>query len=660
MRKLSSFVEENIVVYCVALAIVLTFIIEILNRSSLIGAVQFVYLRPVPFLCNVLIILTSFLIVIYLKRRMFALFLLSTFWLLLGIVNFIVMMFRQTPFSAVDIEVFMHASSIAGAYLTTLQVIMIVSGAVALIAFIVYMFIKLPKKPRVSLAKCLPATAVSVLLMTFVVTFTVRTGTLKKNCDNLIEAYDKYGFTACFALSIADKGVTQPSDYDESTVLEILSGLDPVSESSSEKPNFIFIQLESFFDPYYFNDVTFSEDPVPNFRKLRDTCPSGFLSVSTIGGGTINTEFEVLTGLSLDYFGLGETPFITVLRTETCESLAYDLRSLGYTSFSLHDNTATFYDRNTVYAKLGFDTFIPVEYMQNTEYNALGWVKDSALQPQIRAALESTEGRDFIFTITVQSHGKYPTVDGDFGNVKILYGPEAPRRYEMEYYVNQLKAMDDFIAALIAEYSDYPEPVCMVFYGDHMPALDIVPEELSYGDIYKTEYVIWTNYDPGVDSEDEDLPAYRLSSKVLSSVDVAVPEATVINYHSQCFGKAGYKRGLNTIQYDILYGQKYAYQGRQYNATDLEIGLIKPEISYAEVKDGMVYVYGNNFTRSSIIYFNDWLKGSSTEYINATTLRVKPPMRADISESMVAVWQVCTDNTVFGKTPSVPLNKAKQ
>ena len=52
-----------------------------------------------------------------------------------------------------------------------------------------------------------------------------------------------------------------------------------------------------------------SEDPIPNFRKLMEQYSSGYLWVPSVGAGTANTEFEVITGMNLDFFGPGEYPY---------------------------------------------------------------------------------------------------------------------------------------------------------------------------------------------------------------------------------------------------------------------------------------------------------------------------------------------------------------
>ena len=85
------------------------------------------------------------------------------------------------------------------------------------------------------------------------------------------------------------------------------------------------------------------------------------------------------------------------------------LQSAGYSTHAIHNNNATFYSRDRVYANFGFETFTSLEYMHDVERNPLGWAKDSVLTEEILKALCSTEGRDLVFTVSVQPHGKYPT-----------------------------------------------------------------------------------------------------------------------------------------------------------------------------------------------------------------------------------------------------------
>lgn len=65
---------------------------------------------------------------------------------------------------------------------------------------------------------------------------------------------------------------------------------------------------------------------------------SGYFKVPSVGAGTANTEFEVLTGMNLRYFGPGEYPYKTVLKDQTSESAATALAALGYGTHALHNN----------------------------------------------------------------------------------------------------------------------------------------------------------------------------------------------------------------------------------------------------------------------------------------------------------------------------------
>lgn len=143
---------------------------------------------------------------------------------------------------------------------------------------------------------------------------------------NIAFAYEDYGFPYCFAASIFNTGINQPAGYSEETMAEInKDGCLNVSETSRSKeelPNIMFVQLESYFDPTEVEWLRFSEDPIPNLRKLYADYSSGYFKVPSVGAGTANTEFEVLTGMNMRFFGPGEYPYKTYVKTTPLESAA--------------------------------------------------------------------------------------------------------------------------------------------------------------------------------------------------------------------------------------------------------------------------------------------------------------------------------------------------
>ena len=65
-----------------------------------------------------------------------------------------------------------------------------------------------------------------------------------------------------------------------------------------------------------------NQNPIPTFHNLEKNYTSGYLTVPVVGAGTANTEFEVLSGMSMQYFGTGEYPYKTILKKTDCESTA--------------------------------------------------------------------------------------------------------------------------------------------------------------------------------------------------------------------------------------------------------------------------------------------------------------------------------------------------
>ncbi len=123
---------------------------------------------------------------------------------------------------------------------------------------------------------------------------------------NIAFAYEDYGYPYCLATTIFNTGISCPQDYSQEEIDRIKSTESELGETQEDsRPNIIFLQLESFFDPTEVNFLEFSEDPIPTFRKLMKEYSSGYFRVPSVGAGTANTEFETITGMSLRYFGPG-------------------------------------------------------------------------------------------------------------------------------------------------------------------------------------------------------------------------------------------------------------------------------------------------------------------------------------------------------------------
>ena len=394
-----------------------------------------------------------------------------------------------------------------------------------------------------------------IFLLTYAVAASlIINGYVQTHFGNLAQAYKQYGFVYCFTSSIKDRGISKSKEYSEEYIDGIKDELDEnVPDASETSPNIIFVQLESFFDPKLVKGVTFSSNPTPNLDRIMKEYSSGYLSVPCFGAGTANTEFEVQTGVNLDDFGPGEYPYRTIMKSKVCESMAYDLKKLGYSTHAIHNNDGTFYDRNLVFSHLGYETFTSIEYMDGFEETPMGWAKDYILTGEITKALDSTAGTDYVFTISVQGHGDYPStpMEGYTPEIKVTNFPVAEQQTSFEYYVNQIHEMDKFIGELIQSLSERDEETVLVLYGDHLPTFDFTDEMLTNGDKFQTQYVIWSNFD--MDRQEKNIQAYQLSAYVMQRLGIS--EGYIMKYHQskQKLPEDEYLKNLKILELSLIH-----------------------------------------------------------------------------------------------------------
>ncbi len=553
-----------------------TVIVDMFNKRSFVDGLFGVFENPFAFFINLSIIMFTMSVCLLFRKRMAVIAVVATVWIGLGVVNFVIMSQRVTPFSATDLILLDSIDNIIEKYLGPLSLILILIAVIIVIVFIAVLWMKLPKyADKIKYFRNVVLIVLMYLLALGSIQLGLLTGTVSKKFPNMTIAYQEYGFPFCFTMSMVSTGVSQPDEYSREMVKNIVNKMEKtttVDEDNVITPNIIFLQLESFFDVSKMVNVETSIEVTPVFNKLKEEYPSGLLTVNNIGYGTANTEFEIMTGMNLDDFGPGEFPYKTILGTTTCESTAYLLKEYGYSTHAVHNNTATFYSRDAVFKRLGFDTFTSIEYMHPEEYTYNGWAKDGVLTEEIIKAIESTDETDYIYAISVQGHGNYPTeaVLAEL-SVELLGGIEdQSRAYMMEYYINQLYEMDLFIADLVAELEKLNEDVVLVMYGDHLPSLSITEDELEGMNLYQTEYVVWNNI--GLEMEDKDVEAFQLSSRILEHLNI---DGGCINkFHQTYAGDDDYLDKMNILSYDILYGNMFAYDGiNPYVATDMTLGV---------------------------------------------------------------------------------------
>lgn len=615
------------------LSILLDIIVESLSRHSLIDGLTHFWINPMAFIYNCLLIFFTLTFATFFKKRIFVGGLISTVWIGMGVVNFVMLSFRKTPFTAPDLKNMTDFFKILPQYFSTFQVVLILALIVLVLAGIVVFAVKSPKiTTKINYLLSGLITAISFGIVMLLTNIGPKVGFLADNFGNIANAYKEYGFGYCFFSSVFDSGIDKPKDYNKDTIQDLVQEmdtqapeiLDDNAEVNPEEthPNIIFVQLESLFDPTLVKGLEFSEEPLPNLKNLYDNFSSGYISVPSFGAGTANTEFEVITGMNLDDFGPGEYPYKTVLKENACESVCYYLKEYGYTTNALHNNEGDFYQRNSVFSRLGFDTFTSIEYIEEYEETPMGWVKDNCLIGEITGMLKESETPDFVYCISVQGHGDYPPVTEDMEmNITVSNNDVTGNPEGFEYFVNQIHDMDKFVADLIEEISKIDEDTVVVFYGDHLPTFDVTDEDLENGNIYQTQYVIWNNF--GLEHIDKDVEAFQLSSMVMSRLGLTGGMISKLHLTNMDSGnQEEYLDKLTLLEYDLLYGDCEAYGGKNpYTVTNLHMGYKDITISkVSAADDNGTKVIGSNYTRCSKVKINGELY--DTEFVSNKELLV--------------------------------------
>ncbi len=646
-------------------ALFLNACLEIALRKSLWGGLRLIIQNPVNFFFNALIIFAVYSIMYLIRHRLFWWELTTIIFATVSIVSRVLMSYRTTPFNMSDFRIIRSALSIIPIYLTTLEIIGICIAVVLAVTLLVFSFIKCKKCDMPLKASALITAAIIITTSSFTALY-LEFRLDSDRFSNLPNAYRSYGFNICFFCSIFDQGIQKPKDYTPERVENMLEMISQNVENkknhnqsvsnplSADKPNIIFLQLESFYDVNKIEGYTYSKNPIPIFTALKNSCPNGLFRVPSIGAGTANTEFEVLTGMEVACFGVAEYPYYSVLQTNTCESLAYNTRLHGYTAHAIHNHRGTFYDRNKVFANLGFDTFTSLENMPDIQKNRRNWAKDSMLTSQIRLALDSSpENPDFIYTISVQPHGKYPgswesyenLLDGTLPEITVSGNDDNPENAGFSYYVNELYETDIFAGSVLAEVISRNEPTILVMFGDHMPAFTVQNWTVTDGDYYTTDFVIWNNC--GIDFSDtpSELTSYQIGAYILSKLGITDGSMNKLN---QLYIGTGYDYSSERemLEYDLLYGDKTAIGAAlPYSPSNIKYGLAKIYVTNISSLDDVTYIKGENFNTYSTVTINGKL--CDTSFIDKNTLVMN---QVPDDGDMIGVVQLAGNHTVLGES----------
>lgn len=441
---------------------------------------------------------------------------------------------------------------------------------------------------------------------------------------NPVDTYNKNGFLHAFYSSANQFLSNQNKDYDLNKVIEIKNTLEEIPKSENpENVNFILIQLESILDPLKLNGVSYSEDPLKNFHELSKNNQSGEIIVPVIGGGTTQTEFEILTGINIKKL-FTRMPYLNLLNHNYIESISNIFEKYSYETTALHNYFSTFYNRTKAYENLGFNNFVPLETISRRDRNENYWYKDYLLIDEIKNKIISTKEKDFIFGVTVEAHGPYNTEI----NPKITVGSSLlneHERIELQNYVNIIKHVDDFIVDLMKSLNETNEDYVLVLYSDHLPALgenqSTFMKTLNNEEFFKTPYLIVKSENvKEISLGNEAIPAYEFTYRILKELGF---DSTVYqNFRENFKNRENFNEYEKQLLLDTSRGHNNIYENGvfPYEENKIKVGNFLPSINDIFVENNVLYIIGKNFTPNSKIVVNK--KQHDCKYISGNYIKI--------------------------------------
>lgn len=281
------------------------------------------------------------------------------------------------------------------------------------------------------------------------------------------------------------------------------------------KPHIIMIMGEAFSDLSNNENLDFTNyrDPLENFKKMADSqnAVSGKIVVPGFGGGTSNTEYDVLTACSTRYLH-NSLPSYNFIH-QPFDALPRRLAQMGYETQAIHPGYQWFYNRQNVYPYLGFNSCYFLEDSFDLATQGLaGYINETATMDKILKNLDSqiqtADTPLFSFTVTIQNHGPY---DNRYGalppNFETNISLSDSEKDLLTQYFKGINDADKELGRLRDYAQASTEPIVVVYFGDHLPGFSNGMDFFSLLDypidpngtleerlaLYETPFLIWQN-----------------------------------------------------------------------------------------------------------------------------------------------------------------------
>ncbi len=598
---------------------------EVRGGSAVEAALKSELITPRAWAANILILFSAYALVFAVTSRLSAaLVLVSPVYILLGVASLVKIRYMHSAVQPLDLvrireflPLFRRYFGIGGVAAATTALVLWL-GAIVAVA-------RTPPSPLprlrrwsvglLSLAGLLACPLAYFLAdrLPAVNTLVVRFGGRGHEFREFREMARTNGFLMVFLSDLPAAFVSEPDAYSTTRVENAQSKYCTPSRGapgSRRGVNLILYMVESFMDPDDLG-LHYTSDPIPNFRALHRSHIGGYGIVPEDFGGSANSEFEVLTGMTTSFLPEGGVAYRLYLR-HPIPSLPGVLRGLGYVATAVQADPKYFYGRETVYRLLGFDRVVWLREDPDAERAPRGWwPSDKAV---VQAVIRASQGPDpfFIFAFPSSTHSPYDGATYKDSPLGVIDPPSPEGGEEVKEYINTLRDADQAIGALIEYFRRRPDSTIIAVLGDHLPPLSEFGLETFLSRISalaepeqarmrrRVPLLVWANFP--LPREEMELSLNALPSYLLEKMNIAPPgflavsdavrrrlpvlgryahaaDGSIWNRDSLPDGDRQVVDDYRLLQYDLLLGKRYGL-GNPARAVPLcGVAVQSPEVS---------------------------------------------------------------------------------
>ena len=520
LKKIKPDIKTSLIVIIIV-SLVTTGLMFYLSPGSLKVFMGFVIDSPSLFILNYLPILLLMLMLYFISGNcIFASGIPFMIFTAAAFANRTKSTLRQDPLVPSDLSVITEVKSILQNY-DKIYMILAIAAVLITLAIIALAFLFFKKSDKLTVKKRILGAGGCIAC--FVIMFSTaysntelyNSYAVDGNIYFKVNQYISKGFLYSFIYDINNLKVEKPSSYNP----EAFNAIDDTAESTElndiSKPNIVMIMSEAFSDISNSESINFDEygDPLEFYNQFinRDYVISGHIVVPNFGGGTSDTEFDVLTGCSTKYIDSSQVSYNFIRKP--MEAMPRLLKNIGYDTLAIHPGYGWFYNRTNVYKNMGFDDFIYLEEdFDPSTQNKGGYISDEVTTQSIIDNFENhVKNNDdplFEFCVTIQNHGPY---EEKYENLKTNFSTDIQLTDdEKAIYSGYFQGIDDAdaqIETLVNYFESIDEPVVLVFFGDHLPGfsngmsyfsqfrpdIDLNGNQWQQMKAYETPFFIWAN-----------------------------------------------------------------------------------------------------------------------------------------------------------------------